>query len=517
MSAPTSAMDHVVLALFENRSFDNLLGRLYQPGEVASFEGVIGKDLSNPIPPWAEHGAERRVVPYAVATGMDMPNPDSGEEYQHTNTQLFGLLDEANRFKDATEMVAPYNLPTPGRAPTMDGFVTDYINFFTVEMGRQPTYDEYSQIMTGYTPDQVPVISTIARGFGVFDHWFSEVPSQTMTNRAFWTSATSSGFVVNRPMSNFMRHHDAETIFERLEQHGRTWKVYVLEPDPVSFTGVIHMARLRERFATNFVPFSEFERDAASGALPNFSLIEPNLLAGHSDYHPAFGRALIPGAEVPIDPPSSILAGEAFLARIYDAIRSARSTTGSNVDNTVFFIGWDEPGGTYDHVPPGPVTPPDRSAGDGELGFRFDRSGYRVPAIIVSPWVDEGVVLTEEYRHTSMIATLRQVWGLGEPFSGRDASARTFTHVLSRDEPRDPGTWPAVHPRPVPDFQVEQVAACRALSELGRHVCHGLLEHARHHGMTVPSAPTDPGADVSPTLALDIVHWIGERLFPKLG
>ena len=54
-----SGLDHTVVLMFENRSFDNLLGRLYQPGEVASFEGVIGKELSNPIPEWAEHGADR--------------------------------------------------------------------------------------------------------------------------------------------------------------------------------------------------------------------------------------------------------------------------------------------------------------------------------------------------------------------------------------------------------------------------------------------------------------------------
>src|SRR5580704_9130757 len=157
--ARDNAMDHVVLVLFENRSFDNLLGRLYRPGEVPAFEGVIGKDLSNPIPDWAEHGREHGVVPYEVATSMDSPDPDPGEEYQHTNTQLFGTLDAANRNKDATEMVAPYNVPADGRAATMDGFVTDYISFFTAEMGRQPTYDEYSQIMTGFTPEQVPVIS----------------------------------------------------------------------------------------------------------------------------------------------------------------------------------------------------------------------------------------------------------------------------------------------------------------------------------------------------------------------
>ena len=69
--------------MFENRCFDHMLGRLYQPGEVESFEGVIGKDPSNPIPEWAEHGAERGVVDYDVAKNMNTPYPDSSEEYPH--------------------------------------------------------------------------------------------------------------------------------------------------------------------------------------------------------------------------------------------------------------------------------------------------------------------------------------------------------------------------------------------------------------------------------------------------
>ena len=84
------ALDHVVVVLFENRSLDNVLGRLYGPSDGKSFDGVIGKDLSNPIPTWAEHGAERKEVPYTIATDMDSPNPDSGEEFFHTNTQLSG-------------------------------------------------------------------------------------------------------------------------------------------------------------------------------------------------------------------------------------------------------------------------------------------------------------------------------------------------------------------------------------------------------------------------------------------
>jgi len=77
---------------------------------VASFEGVIGKDLSNPIPAWAEHGAERGVVPYGVAKDMNTPYPDPGEEYPHINTQLYGHIDPPGKRRAATEqMIAPYN------------------------------------------------------------------------------------------------------------------------------------------------------------------------------------------------------------------------------------------------------------------------------------------------------------------------------------------------------------------------------------------------------------------------
>ena len=317
------ALDHVIVVLFENRSLDNLLGRLYGPEDGKTFEGVVGKDLSNPIPSWAEHGADRKVVPYTVATDMDSPNPDSGEEWYHTNTQLYNVLDEHNRFQIGEGVTSPWNAPPPGATPTMDGFVTDYISTFTAEMGRQPTYEEYAHIMTGYTPEQVPVLSGIARDFGVFDHWFCEVPSQTFMNRSFWTAATSSGLVVNSPVKKWLDVNDAETIFERLEAHGKAWKVYVAEPMPLSFAGIIHYPRLRDRLATHFVPFAEFERDAAAGTLPDFSLIEPNMVSGHGDYHPALGRSLIAGGvDLGVDPPSNILGGEAFLQRIYDIYRS---------------------------------------------------------------------------------------------------------------------------------------------------------------------------------------------------
>jgi phospholipase C len=152
--------DHVVSVMFENRTFDNLLGRLYRPGEVASFEGVIGRDLTNPIPEWAGRGADRKAVSYGTAAGMDTPNPDPGEEFAHVNTQLFGLIDPpGNRGVLAEQMAAPFNAPADPRAvPAMDGFVADYISAFIAQMGRQPRYEEYAQIMAGHTTEQVPVI-----------------------------------------------------------------------------------------------------------------------------------------------------------------------------------------------------------------------------------------------------------------------------------------------------------------------------------------------------------------------
>jgi len=512
-----NALDHVVVVLFENRSLDNVLGRLYGPGDGKTFEGVIGKDLTNPIPEWAEHGADRKVVPYTVATDMDSPNPDSGEEYFHTNTQLFNVIDDHNRFKIGESAAAPWNAPPPGATPTMDGFVTDYISTFTGEVGRQPTYDEYAHIMTGCTPEQLPVLNGIARDFGVFDHWFCEVPSQTFMNRSFWTAATSSGFVVNSPMGKWFAKNDAETIFDRLEAHGRTWKVYIMEPMPVSFTGVIHYPRLKDRLATHFVPFAEFEKDAAAGTLPDFSLIEPNMAGGHGDYHPAFGRSFSDTVDLAMDNPSSMLAGEAFLERVFTAYRSATSPTGPNVWNTPLLIGWDEPGGTYDHVPPGPVPPPDPAAPPGEFGFTFDRSGYRVPAIIVSPWVEPGSVYNEEYRHTSLIATLRKVWGLGEAFTQRDASARTFEHVFSLDTPRDPDTWATVTARPVPEWTMDLEVVGKALSTLGKGMAPALFAKAQELGVPLPVELTEPGAELPPGRIVGVLRQIAWHFFPLLA
>ena len=507
-----NALDHIVVVMFENRSFDNVLGRLYGPGEVESFEGVIGKNLTNPIPEWAENAANRKFVGYGVATNMNTPKPDPGEEYPHINTDLFGVVDPKNRFVPLSKMVAPYNAPNPGQQPTMDGFISDYISAFTAEIGRQPTYEEYAQIMTGYSPTQLPVTSSLARGFATFDHWFCEVPSQTFTNRSFFHAATASGYVINFPPADaFPVHNTAETIFERLEAKGLNWRVYCDAPSPASMTGIIHASRLHGRFATNFFTVADFLEDAKNGRLPNYAFIEPNMWHGHNDMHPPIS-ALLHG--LPWDPPSSLLGGEALLARVYDAIRTSSVSNGSNYLNTLLLVAFDEAGGTYDHVAPPEAPPPDSAAPPGQMGFTFDRSGQRVPAIAISAWIPERRVVTEEYRHTSLIRTLRERWSLGPPLTARDAVAADIAPILSLDAPRPPEQWPNVTPQPVPPFNTALLPPNLPLSVLGKGIFFGILAFEKRLGAKVPEISRDTG--ITGAQAQEIIRNMSLEIFPGL-
>jgi phospholipase C len=163
------------------------------------------------------------------------------------------------------------------------------------------------------------------------------------------------------------------------------------------------------------------------------------------------------------------------------------------------------------------VPPPDPSAATGELGFKFDRSGYRVPAVIVSPWVEPGSVYNEEYRHTSLIATLREKWGLGAPFSRRDAAARTFSSVFARDTARDPETWPAVTPRTVPPYFLDTLALGRTISKLGRAAFEAMREFAKLNNAEIEGLPKDPKAPVPPEQAIDVLRNFAALMFPKLA
>jgi phospholipase C len=478
---------HVVVLMFENRSLDNVLGWLYEtepPPRGASFAGVAGMPLSNPIPP--DFDAEGRgAVPVGKGWVMDQPNPDPGEGYAHVNTQLFGtVLPAANATLPDKDLRPPYNLTTPApAAPAMSGFVTDYVNQLYRDQGRPPAYDEYRRIMDCFPPAALPVFNTLARRFAVFDHWFAAVPSQTYTNRAFFHAASSSGKVDNLPNAFWIKDNTAETIFNRISdarRRGLSWRVYWDPADGISLTGLIHFPRLHDYFGSNFAHMAQFYRDARAGRLPAYSFIEPRFIFRHNDAHP-------PVAELGEDPyPSSVLAAELLLNDVYNAVRTANNPDGSNWQNTLLLVTFDEHGGCYDHVPPPAAVPPDPAAPAGEMGFRFDRAGVRVPAIVVSAYVEEGTVVNAPFEHTTLIRTLAEQWDLGH-LTARDAAAPTLGGIFNRTTPRPPAAWPVISPRPF-DWRSYNNVGSRlndlqfALAGLASSVFDdlGTLEHGVH-------------------------------------
>jgi phospholipase C len=448
--------DHLVVLMFENRSFDNLLGYLYPPGQIPEgqkFNGVANGDYSNPSP--------NGPVPAHIYSGptdaiMDSPTPDPGEEYPHVNTQLFGTVDPpANAHLNYIDMTAPFNAPPAGAAATMEGFVTDYINNFTVTQGRAPTPDEAAVAMGSFSPEMLPVTSTLAREFAVYDAWFCAVPSQTFCNRAFFHASTSSGFVTNRGKAGYLKWmspaNPAPTIFNRLEEKGISWAVYFDETQVVSLTGLINGPALEPFWKTHFRTMAQFHGDAAAGTLPAYAFIEPRLIYDHNDMHPpvaSFTFTGPDGKEVEVGGNSDVRAGEKLLHDVYMSIRNGASASGSNAMNTMLLVTFDEHGGIHDHVPPPAATPPEGLV-DTEMGFAFDRLGVRVPAIAISAYTKAGTIIHDEMHHAAAIATLCEKFGL-EPLTARDKGARTLSNAINLAEPRQPWDWPETTPQYVP-------------------------------------------------------------------
>jgi phospholipase C len=320
---------HVVVLMLENRSFDCMFGKLYPKGPA--FEGLSGDETNLFETPSG-------LVPKSVwnSVGMDdfaacVPTPDPGELFADMTQQLFGT----GGIRD-------------GNPPSMSGFIANYM---AQAPGDQP-YDPLA-VMHYFTPQQAPVISTLAKAFGVCDQWYASAPCQTWPNRFFVHTATAAGHVEN---SQFHIPFSAPSIFGRLTKQNKSWRVYFHDvPQSITLRDVWFEAPLRFRF------FGQFLADANTGALPEYSFIEPR-------YFPDF-KLGIPNDQ---HPPHNLVYGEQLIARVYNAVRKS-----PNWKNTLFVITYDEHGGCYDHMPPPVAVSPDA----GEFaGFKFNAYGVRVPA-----------------------------------------------------------------------------------------------------------------------------------------
>ena len=255
-----------------------------------------------------------------------------------------------------------------------------------------------------YTPADLPFYSGLARTFPLADRWFASCLGPTHPNRRFLIAATAAGLVHNRSAISYDAPPASGTIFNLLDAHGLSWRnYYVTAP-----TAGLYMAAVANRPA-NLVPVSRFFADAKSGTLPNFSIVDPD-----------FGRS---SEESPMD----VSVGEAFSAGVINAVMRSPAWP-----KTVLIWCYDEHGGYYDHVsPPQAVKPdavePQLGAGDTRAGF--DRYGFRVPAVVVSPYARPGYISHVVHDHTSVLKLVETKWNL-PALTYRDANASDLFDCL---------------------------------------------------------------------------------------
>ncbi len=196
------SVEHIVVLVLENRSFDHMLGFLYaDSGNVSPltkqpYEGLTGTEFNS--------DATGKPVPVSALTAQtanvySMPGADPGEGYLATNAQLFGETS-----------------PPAGVSATNSGFVTDFADTLKGIDAHRPVISgtTASDIMGIFTSELLPVLSGLARGFAVCDLWFSSVPTETFPNRAFLCAATSQGH-----MDDYTSKYTSQSIFGLLSAH----------------------------------------------------------------------------------------------------------------------------------------------------------------------------------------------------------------------------------------------------------------------------------------------------------
>jgi phospholipase C len=398
MANQLSSINQIVVLMLENRSFDHMLGYLYAGnGNVSPsgqpFEGLTGSESNA-----SSDGTAVSVfqIDATNANAYLMPGADPGEGYDATNSQLFGSV----------------TAPTPPNA-TNSGFVTDYA--YTLGWEAKDGWSivpgtTANGIMGVFTPQMLPVLSSLASGFAVCDYWFGSAPTETMPNRAFACAGTSQGHMDDKTTS-----YTCPSIFGLLSNNNIEWAVYGYDTPPKTRTDFADTINADD---SHFGEFTDFQTAAANGNLPAYTFLEPSWSATGNSQHPNYNVAL----------------GEQLIHDVYYALRN-----GPNWNQTLLIITYDEHGGCYDHVPPAlGATPPDSSVG--EYGFDFTRFGPRVPTVLVSPLIAAGTVFrvaagATAFDHTSILKTIETRWNL-QPLTARDAVASDVGNVLTLAVPR---------------------------------------------------------------------------------
>ena len=246
----------------------------------------------------------------------------------------------------------------------------------------------------------LPFTYSLAEHFPIGQRYFCSTLCQTYPNRRFFFSGTASGTIAT-DSSTFTTPAANGTIWDRLDAHHIPYAVYYQDvPSWAIVPGTLTNRADKQH------KFDRFYADAAAGRLPAFTFLDPNYETTSEEN------------------PQDIQVGEEFIAKVVRALMHAPTW-----NHTALFITYDEHGGYYDHVPPPRAIRPDDippKLKPGDVPGTYDRYGFRVPLIVVSPYARRAYVSNVVQDHTSMTAFIEHKWNL-PAMTFRDANAQPMT------------------------------------------------------------------------------------------
>lgn len=397
MPATTPEIEHVIVLMLENRSFDHMLGFLDHSDP--NYDGLTEGQYPNKYSSTSAPLGVRKV------TDHDVKSP--GHDHLDVMQQLYGQGDFDTKVWRSPPPVDGAQWPP---APC-EGFARSY--------GFKHGEDRAGDAMKCRAPEGNPVLAMLAKEYAVCTRWFSSVPGATWPNRDYVIAGTSRGEVDIDVLGGL--HPIAHTVFRAIKRAKRRWKVYHKDtPHTIVYSPLARY--FSRRFQSHSRLLSHIRDYPKKRSLPNFAWVEPDYGLGGgrgNSQHPGQAGSL-----------NEFRAGEVLIAEIYNALVTSHEQAADKSESlfakTLFVVTYDEHGGFFDHVPPpNTISPDDKPYRSRGYEFDFDLLGARVPAVVVNPWIRRGLIEETTFDHSSIPATLRELFGI-EPLAKRDAVANPF-------------------------------------------------------------------------------------------
>jgi phospholipase C len=289
-------INHFIVLLLENRSFDHLFG-FFPPPAGETIENLLGLDS----PP---------------TNLLDPSKPPSADNptFEASQPAFFAVDDKDGPSHSFNSVNVQLTNNSRGPSPTVpirnNGFARNYADILKPHL-RVLDHDHIEHVMQCFSPDQLPSLNQLAQELCLCDHWHCEVPGPTMPNRMFMHAATSEGYVHN----DFKRPYTSKTVYELFQEKGLTWAIY--------FHDLHDLLQFHKLDPTKdyFRRFEHWPDDVAAGRLPHYAFLFPRFMNGRS----RTGEALMANSQ---HAPEDARFADHLIADVYDARRPTELCSG---------------------------------------------------------------------------------------------------------------------------------------------------------------------------------------------